>query len=144
MDKIFKGITAGIIAAVIMNLINLILFYNFHLIKIRFLDWAGLIMLGSLPQSKAAIIYSLLIHICWTGTLGIIFNYILIQISHQAVIIKGGLYAFLLTFIFRSLAVLFQMQTLANSNLTTSIANTLTSLTWGLILGALLYIFNND
>ena len=48
MDKIFTGLTAGIIAATIKNFINLILYY-FNLTEVKFLEWGGLIMLGSKP-----------------------------------------------------------------------------------------------
>ena len=111
---------------------------------VRFLDWAGIIMLGVVPQTIFEVVYCLFIHIFWTGTLGIAFNYIITQISSQGIIIKGGLYAFFITFIFRSLVVLFKLPILADSNLTTSITNTITSFIWGLILGVLLYILNNN
>ena len=142
MDKIFKGLIAGVLAAVIMNLINLLLFYKLNLITIRFVDWSGIIMLGTKPKTSLEIIYSLLIHIFWTGTLAIVFNYLLTQISHQYLIIKGGLYAFFVTFIFRALVVLFKIPLLANSNFLTSIINTSTSFLWGVLLALILKRLN--
>jgi hypothetical protein len=144
MDKVFQGLIAGIIAAIFMNLINLIFFYKLNLIQIRFLDWSGIIMLGNQPKTLVSIIYSLIIHILWTGTLGIIFNYLINQISQQGFIIKGGLYAFLITFIFRTLVVLFEIPLLANSNSITSLVNTATSFSWGTMLALILQKFKHS
>src|SRR6056297_2161111 len=99
MDRTFKGLIAGTISAVIMNAINLIFFYIFNLTEVRFLDWASIIMLGGRPTTLLAAIYALIIHILWTGSLVVIFTYLIPQITSQGVLIKGGLYAFLLTFI---------------------------------------------
>ena len=141
MDRTFRGLIGGVIGAIIMNLINLTFFYILKLTKIRFLDWSGIIMLGHRPNKNIEIIYSLIIHILWTGVLGVILAYLIPQISSQGYLLKGGLYAFLITFIFRSLVILYKVPIISNVSINTSIINTTTSFVWGIILALILAKF---
>ncbi len=136
MDRTFRGLISGILGAVIMNLINLTFYYPLNLTNIRFLDWAGIAMLGNRPTGTIAIIYSLVIHILWTGALGILFCYLIPKITSQGYLLKGWLYAFLVTFLFRWIVVLYEVPLLSNVSLQTSIINTLSASTWGLIMSA--------
>lgn len=138
MDRTFKGLIAGTISAVFMNAINLIFFYIFNLTKVRFLDWASIIMLGSKATTLPAAIYALIIHIFWTGALGIIFSYLLPEITSQGYLIKGGLYAFLLTFIFRAIVKLYNISFLSPISFQTSLTNTTSAFLWGITLAFLL------
>lgn len=142
MDRTFRGLLAGTTGAVVMNSLNLIFYYLLDLTEIRFLDWAGIAMLGSRPTTKPAIIYALIIQILWTGSLGVLFCYLIPKITSQGYLIKGWLYAFLITFIFRWIIVLYNVPLLANVSFQTSLINTLSASTWGLILAAGLQKFD--
>lgn len=144
MDRTFQGLTAGLIGAVVMNFINLVFYYIFKLTEIRFLDWGSIVMLGHKPESFIEIIYGLIIHILWTGALGIIFSYLIPKITSQGYLIKGGLYAFLLTFIFRSIVRLYNVPILNKVSVKTSLINTSSAFLWGLILAALLKKFEES
>ncbi|MCK8818011.1 hypothetical protein MWH28_11650 [Natroniella sulfidigena] len=138
MDRTYRGLFAGIISAIIMNSLNLILFYIFNLTEIRFIDWTSLVMLGRIPDSTFEIIYILIIQILWTGSLGIFFCLSTPYSGSQGHILKGGLYAFLLTFIFRSIAILYQIAPLNDISATTSLINVTSAFLWGIILAAIL------
>ncbi|MCK8826785.1 hypothetical protein MWH25_03370 [Natroniella acetigena] len=138
MDRTYKGLFAGTISAIIMNSINLTFFYVFNLTEIRFIDWTGLVMLGRIPDNTFEIVYILIIQIFWTGSLGIFFCLLIPHLSSQGNIVKGGLYAFLLTFIFRSVVILYDIAPLNNISTTTSLINVTSAFLWGLILALIL------
>ena len=55
-------------------------------------------------------------------------------IKPQGLILKGGLYAFLLTFIFKSIVVLYDITYLNEVSLQTSLLNIITAFSWGIFL----------
>ncbi|WP_408956459.1 DUF6789 family protein [Natroniella sp. ANB-PHB2] len=139
MDRTLKGLFAGIISAIIMNSLDLIFFYIFNLTESRFLDWASLIMLGRIPANNFEVIYTLIIQILWTGSLGIIFSLLIPYLSSQGHILKGVLYAFLLTFVFRAVVVLSDLTPLNNISTTTSLTTVIFAIVWGVTLATILH-----
>src|SRR5690242_5548624 len=91
-----------------MNTINLIL-YGLKLTKLRFIDWASIIMTGDLPNDFNSIIYSLFVQILWSGALGIGLAFLIPLITSKGYFIKATIYSFMLGFFFRGIVVLYRV-----------------------------------
>lgn len=142
VDRTFKGLIAGMIGTIPMNTINLIL-YSLKLTKLRFIDWASLIMTGSLPNDLNSIIYSLFIQILWSGALGIGLAFLYPMITSKGYFIKATLYSFALGFLFRGIVVLFQVPDLYKVTTLTSEMNFISVVSWGLTAAFFLHKFDN-
>lgn len=142
MDRTYRGLTAGIIGAIFMNIINLIL-YNYQVVTVRFLDWGGILMFGTRPDNFLEITYGLMVHIFWTGVLGVIFSFLLPEITSRGAFLKGGIYAFLVTFIFRVVTLIYDVPFLSQIPVITNLINTMTAFFWGLLVIELLYLFDH-
>ncbi|HBE80774.1 MAG TPA: hypothetical protein DDW65_23760 [Firmicutes bacterium] len=131
MDRTLKGLLAGIIGAIPMNIINFI-FYGLKLTEIRFIDWASIIMTGSLPNDLNSIIYSLFVQIIWSGALGIGLAYSISLINSKGYLIKAIIYSFMVGFTFRGIVVLYQVPELYKISAQTSELNFIPAMVWGL------------
>ena len=109
MDRTFRGLIAGIIAGIVMNVWNLTDFYLFHITNLRLLDWVAVLTSGEKSQSFFQSITDLIIQLIWDGFLGIIFAHLLIKITSRGVIVKSVLYGTLCWFFFRVIAILFKI-----------------------------------
>jgi len=139
MDRTFRGFIAGISAGLIVSIIHLPAYYWFHIIKIRFLDWAAILFMRGLPQNTAETIFAWVQQLIWDGIMGIIFALILPQISSKYYSIKGAIYGVFLSFIFCSIAIMFRLPYLAEKvPLVTVLFNELCVILWGIILAVIL------
>ena len=75
MDRTFRGLIAGMIAAIAMKTWNLIDYYFFN--NLRFLDWSAVLVSGAKPKSIFEVIVDLIVVIIWDGVLGIVFAHLL-------------------------------------------------------------------
>ncbi len=139
MDRTLKGFIAGISAGLIVSAIHLPAYYWFHIIKIRFLDWAAILVLRGLPQNAVETIFSLIQQLLWDGVMGIIFAFLLPAISWRGYKIKGAIYGMLLSFVFCSLAIMFRLPFLSEkAPLETILFNNLCVILWGIIVAVIL------
>ncbi len=139
MDRTLKGFIAGIGAGLIVSAINLPAYYWFHIIKIRFLDWAAILVLRGLPQNAVETIFALIQQLLWDGVMGIIFAFLLPVISWRGYKTKGAIYGILLSFIFSSLAIMFRLPFLSEkAPLDTVMFNNLCVILWGIIVAIIL------
>lgn len=145
VDRTFRGLIAGNIAAIVMNIWNLIDYYFFHITNLRFLDWIAVLASGEKPESIFEVIVDLILVMVWDGVLGIIFAHLLVKITSRGMIIKACIYSTLLWFIFRTIAVLYKINPLlAGQNFPGRLSNLLSALLWGIILGWVLKKFDKE
>lgn len=142
MDRLSKGLLAGIIGAIPMNLLNLA-FYQLKLADIRFVDYSGIIMLGNAPNDLQSFIYSLFIQIIWSGILGIGLAFLYPHINSNGYYLKGTLYGFLLGFTFRCIVALYRVPELRISTPLSSEINLCAIVLWGLTAAFLIHKFEN-
>lgn len=143
MDRTFRGLVAGQIAAIVMNAWNLIDYYFFHFTNLRFLDWIAILASGEKPQAIFEVIVDLILQIIWDGVLGAIFAHLLIKTTSRGVIIKASIYSTLLWFIFRAVAVLYRLTPiLEGQTFPGRLSNLLSALLWGITLGWVLKKFD--
>ncbi len=139
MDRTSKGFIAGVGAGLIVSAINLPAYYWFHIIKIRFLDWAAILVLRGFPQNGLETIFALIQQLFWDGGMGIIFAFLLPKISWRGYKTKGAIYGILLSFIFCSLAIMFRLPFLSEKvPLETVLFNNLCVILWGIIVAVIL------
>lgn len=143
MDRTFRGLVAGTIAGVAMNIWNLADYYFFRVSNVRLLDWVAVLTSGEKSQSGFQIITDFIIQIIWDGFLGAIFAHLLIKISSKGIMIKATLYGALLWFFIRSIAVLFRLNPLIiGQTFPGRLSNLLGAVLWGIVLGYLLQRFD--
>lgn len=143
MDRTFRGLISGLIAGIVMNIWNFAEVYLLHISNIRLLDWVAVLTSGTKSQSIFQVITDLIIQIIWDGFLGIIFAHLLEKITSRGIIIKSALFATILWFFFRAVAVLYRITPLyAGQAFAGRFFNLLGAVLWGAILGILLKRFD--
>ncbi len=139
MDRTLRGLLAGIIAGIAMNVWNLLDYHFFHITQIRFLDWAAILLTWSKPPSAIETVIHLLIHLLWDGFLGIMFAHLLVLISSRGLIIKSTIYSLMLWFSFKIIVNLYRVPVLSGSQpFPGAMSNLLAVILWGILLGLVL------
>lgn len=87
-DPLIKGGFADAVAGIVMELINLPIYYLEHL-KIRPIDFAYMVVTHQKAQSFMEVIVGLINHLFFDSISGIILSYILISTNYRYPIIKG-------------------------------------------------------
>ena len=134
MDRFFRGLIAGITGGIAMNIWTLIAVFIFNWPIVRFVDWASIIIYGDFPRSHAEGIFALMMHLLWTGVLGIIFAYLIPQITSYGYLLKGAIFGVVLGFLIYAIPTLLQTPLLAEHSFITVLSNHTGGLIWGLTL----------
>ncbi len=122
-----------------MNIWTLVVLFIFDWEIIRFIDWAGIIIFGDLPRSHLEGLFAFFMQLLWAGLLGIIFAYLIPQITSRGYMLKGAIFGILAGFIIYAIPTLFQIPFLKDHSLATATANHLGGLIWGLTTARTLY-----
>lgn len=142
MDRTFRGLIAGIIAGIIMNIWNLTDFYLFRISNLRLLDWVAVLTSGEKSRSVFQSITDLIIQLIWDGFLGVIFAHLLVKITSEGIIVKSVIFGTLCWFLFRALAIVFKVTPLiAGYNFPSRLSSLLGAVLWGVVLGFFLKKF---
>jgi hypothetical protein len=129
-----RGLTAGVIGGVVMNLWTLVAVYLLQWEIIRFVDWSAIMIFGTLPRSHLEGLVALFMHLLWAGFLGIIFAFLIPHITSRYYLIKGAVYGVIVGFFVYAIPTLLQMPILKEMSLTTVASNTIGGIIWGLTL----------
>jgi len=136
MDRTLRGLLAGLIAGCAMNVWNLLDYYFFHITKIRFLDWAAVLLTWSKPPTASETVVYLIIHLIWDGFLAIIFAHLIVSITSRGLIIKSTLYSVLLWFFFKIIVNLYRVPVLSGLQpFPGALSNLLAVILFGIVLG---------
>ena len=140
MDRLMRGFTAGVLGGTAMNLWSLIIvipIFNWEII--RFIDWSAVLLFGDLPRSHVEGITAFLMHLVFTGALGIVFAFLIPHVTSRAYLFKGALYGLISTFIFYAIPGLFQKPIITEHSMATVASNTVGGLIFGLVLAQVLH-----
>ncbi len=132
-DRFTRGFLAGLIAGIAMNFFSAISYY-LNWVEIRFIDWAGVLIFGQLPQGVFEITSSVLGQLLFTGVLGSIYAFLIIIISSKNNIFKGILYSLFIWFTSYALGILFRVPDLTHFDLGTITSNFTGALIFGYVL----------
>lgn len=145
MDRTFRGLTAGIIAGIAMNIWNVVDYYFLHMTHILLLDYVAVLTSGNRSMSVFQAIIDLIVQIIWDGYLGIVFSHLITKITSQGIIIKSVLYGTLCWFFFRVVVVLFRIDPLIKGEgFFGRFSHLLGAILWGAVLGILLKKFEKE
>ncbi|KUO53411.1 MAG: hypothetical protein APF76_09220 [Desulfitibacter sp. BRH_c19] len=132
MDRFLRGLIAGIIGGIAMNLWTLIAVGIFNWQIIRFIDWAAVILYGQFATSHAEGFFALVMQILWSGTLGVIFAFLIPHITSSRYLIKGAVFGLLVGFITYAIPTILQMPILKEPSFITVVSNHMGGAIWGL------------
>jgi uncharacterized membrane protein len=142
MDRFFRGFIAGFVGGIAMNLWTLVALNVLNWEIIRFVDWAGVIVFGDLPRNHIQGVIALALQFLWVGTLGIIFAFLIPQVTSQAYLLKGLLFGVTVGFIIYAIPTLFQMPILAEHSTATVVSNHIGGAIWGVVMSKTLHLLD--
>ncbi|KJS14280.1 MAG: hypothetical protein VR67_00600 [Peptococcaceae bacterium BRH_c8a] len=138
MDRFYRGFVAGVVGGLAMNVWSLFSYYILNFSERRFLDWASMIIYGSLPTSTFQIVYAQIIQLLWVGLLGIIFALLIPAITSRFYLGKGVIYGLMSGFIIYAITTLFRIPNLVIFSTTTVLSNHIGGIIWGLTMAYVL------
>jgi len=137
MDRTMRGLYAGMLAAIPMNLWSYISFYLIGLTDFRLLDWGAFIIFGNPPANIVETIVGQLAQILWSGFLGIIFSLLIPITTSKSLVIKGVFYGFITGFFIYAIPVIFRTPILGEPTTGRAVSQAIAGIIWG---GSLSYI----
>ncbi len=133
MDRFYRGFTAGVAGGVIMNIWSLTSFHVLNLTTMRFLDWSAVMLYGTLPKTLGEEFYALLLQLMWSGTLGILFAFLVREyFTSQGLLGKGLIFGIISGFIIYAIPVCFGIQHLEFIPIRTAVSNHIGGAFWGI------------
>lgn len=138
MDRYLRGMVAGIIGGIAMNLWTVFAVGILKFKIIRFIDWAGFILYGELPGNHFEGFYALIIQLTWVGLLGIIFAYSFPLTTSRNYLIKGAFFGVIIGMLIYAVPVLLQTPVLSKHSLHTVLSNHTGGIIWGLTMAQVL------
>ncbi|KJS22140.1 MAG: hypothetical protein VR72_07225 [Clostridiaceae bacterium BRH_c20a] len=108
MDRNIRGMIAGAIGGITMNIWSFFSYHALGFAKLRFPDWSSLMIFEKKPESLSMFIIALLTQLAWSGFLGALFAHAIPLISSKGYLIKGAFYGFLASFLIYVIPTLFQ------------------------------------
>jgi len=142
MDRFYRGFVAGVVGGLAMNVWSLFSYYILNFSERRFLDWASMIIYGSLPTSTFQIVYAQIIQLLWVGLLGIIFALLIPAITSRFYLGKGVIYGLMSGFIIYAITTLFRIPNLVIFSTTTVLSNHIGGIIWGLTMAYVLRLLD--
>lgn len=143
MDRFTRGLLAGIVAGIPMNIWSLAAYYT-DLSNQRLLDWGSIMVFGHYPQNIIQLIVGQISQLLWVGFLGVLFSFLVPIVTSQFFLLKGIFYGFITGFIIESIPFLLQTKYLAVTSTGTSLSNAISSFIWGATLAIVLRLLNKE
>lgn len=139
MDRFFRGFLSGVVGGIAMTLCSNVAVSLLNWNIISFIDWAGIMIYGDLPRSHAEGLIALILHLIWVGSLGVVFAFLILQITSQGYLLKGVLFSIVMGFFIHALPTVFQMPILKEASLQTVVSNKIGAVIWGLVMSKTLH-----
>ena len=139
-DRFMIGFIAGAVGGISATLVSFP-FYILKLIKLRFLDYAAILILGKSPQGTLEIIFGELIHWGFSGAIGVLFAYLVNHeiITNKNLWLKGWGFGLGFWFLINVLSTIYKVNNLAVVPVGTAIINALASSVLGIVMA---FVFN--
>jgi hypothetical protein len=144
MDKVIRGLIAGITGGIIMNVWDFISHYILKFHDHLYLDWAATITYGHEPTNLAEYLFSLLAQIGWSGFLGLLFVMFIPYANSKQYLIVGAFMGFLTSFIIFSVPQIFKISGLMNLSTNTVISHSIGAIMWGFIVALSIQQFKQN
>ncbi len=138
MERYIRGITAGIIAAILMIVWDFLSFYILQFHDHLYLNWASVLIYGRLPDNTAEYIFCFITKIAWAGFLGLLFALAVPFEKSRRYLVLGAFYGYIINFIHFSISHLFQVPGLTDFSNATFIAHSIGATGWGFLLALII------
>ena len=136
-DRFVDGFLSGMIAVLVTGPLALAA-KHFNFVDLQFSDFAGILALGRIPESLAEKLFGSAVDVMISGTLGIIFAYLVLFIVSRYLLFKGWFYAGGVWFLFYpTVTVLFLEE--AHINVQTALLNAFLAGLFGLVMAQSFY-----
>lgn len=139
-DRFFRGYIAGLVGGVVMTLINQ-LTVVLGLVSIRLIDWVGMIFLGYVPATVGEQLLCLTIQLVHAAVVGILFAYLVTDMSSRYLILKGSTIGAITWFIIFGVGSLFKVPLYFNLSWVSVSANLFAASIWGVTAALVLLWF---
>jgi len=137
VDRVFRGAVSGIIAGLFMNAWSFIS-YILNFTKLRFIDWAAILIYGYPPAGLAQDLFALFLHLVWASFLGIGFAILLPQINSRGYVLKGIGYSWITGFMMYATTTMLRVPYLDEIPFSNVITNFIGATIWGLVTAIIL------
>lgn len=141
-DRVTQGFIAGMSMTVFQLCFTFTMYYGFHLIKYRFLDFAAWIAFNQAPQGLFQTVIAEVIVAFFLGFLGIFFSLLIKNISSANLIFKGALYGIFCWFVIYGVIAVFRVKGIYPVNFMTSFIHLIGGTLWGTAMAAALLFLN--
>jgi hypothetical protein len=134
-DRLYRGFVAGVIGGVVSTaLSHLSYFLGFTTLKLS--DWAAILIFAHVPPfSLGEHIFSVFIHIGWSGAVGSVFAYFLVWVTSRKLLFKAWMLGTTPYFVIYLLTSLFQTPGTVPLPLSTALSNYITSSIFSVVMG---------
>lgn len=133
-DRIAMGFIAGIIAGVVMNLIDYIGVFVVRFDNVLLLEWAAVLMYGRPQENLLEAALAQAGQLVFSGLLGVFFAYIMLKIASGNYLFKGWLYGILAWFFIYAVTIVLQVPYLTRHPFESVVVHVIASSVYGLIL----------
>ncbi len=137
-ERVRNGFVAGVIAGVLMTVLDLTLL-GLGFVEIAYYDWGAALILGFRAVTLAQIAVGQVAHIVFAGVLGIVFAYLIQALSSLNYLLKGWVYGVLVWFSVHVLVNLFGFAMLTPIGVATALSDLATASLYGLVLAEVLH-----
>jgi hypothetical protein len=132
-DKLTRGFLAGTIAGIAQSFIT-IPAYSLGRTKLRWLDFASIIVFNKRPKNKGQAVYCEIMTLGWAGLLGIVYTYALPKVRERNHRFKGILYGMSSWFSIYSIVQLLDVGKLMKPDRNTVLVHGIAAAVWGLVM----------
>ena len=137
-DRFSKGLLAGLIAAIAMNLTNLLTHNVLKVSELHILDFASILIHGSKPMNPGELLFALSAQIGFAGVMGMLYAYLIKYLNRKNNILKAIIFSLSIWFMTYAITILFGK--IKHIDAATSITNLLATIVYALVLALVLNI----
>ncbi len=132
-DRFTSGFVAGVVGGFIAYLNNFIFIHFFKFGSLRYSDFSSILIFGHRSASIEEGLLSSLAFLGFSGSLGVIFSYLIPRISERFYWYKALIYGFGIWFCIYAVTSLFKVPSLTDISFPSALTNSISSALYGLI-----------
>lgn len=133
-DRFTDGLVAGVSAAIVAGVLNLVLNWIFDVHAKHFIDFAEVLLFGHKAQNWTEFGVAFVGYAIFSGIIGIAYGYLLPAFNHRYHLVKGVFISLAVWFIVFSIVQLSQHPHFAGNSLYTTVMNFASATAFGLVL----------
>jgi len=142
-DRLTQGFLAGVVGWVPEALFTLPMYGIFHLVKLRYLDYAAILAWGNSPQGLVQSLFAEFVVIIFLGFLGILFTMLIKIVFSDNFVFKGWLFGAVFWFAIFSIFAFFKIKGIVGVvDFKTAFFNLVGASIWGIAMTLVLLFLN--